>query len=122
MDEVAEAFTATIPHNGHLITIESEYLDFFKQIAKERNTKVIVADNSRISEDFLREFDYMVFPDNASLALAVAEALGIDEKTAFRGMLNAHPDPGPCGSPNSEIASSQLSLSMALLQTTRHRR
>ena len=36
----------------------------------------------------------MVFPDNASLALAVAEALGIDEKTAFRGMLNAHPDPG----------------------------
>ncbi|CAH0152022.1 MULTISPECIES: poly-gamma-glutamate synthase PgsB [Peribacillus] len=94
MDEVAEAFTATIPYNGHLITIESEYLDFFKKIAKERNTKVIVADNSRISEDFLREFDYMVFPDNASLALAVAEALGIDEKTAFRGMLNAHPDPG----------------------------
>lgn len=36
----------------------------------------------------------MVFPDNASLALAVAEALGIDEETAFRGMLNAHPDPG----------------------------
>ncbi|MED3324668.1 poly-gamma-glutamate synthase PgsB [Bacillus thuringiensis] len=94
LDEVAEAFTATIPHNGHLVTIESEYLDYFKKVAGERNTKVIVADNSRISEGFLRKFDYMVFPDNASLALAVAEALGIDEETAFRGMLNAHPDPG----------------------------
>jgi gamma-polyglutamate synthase len=94
LDQVAEAFTSTIPYNGHLITIKSEYLEFFKKIAEERNTKVIVADNSRISEEFLKKFDYMVFPDNASLALAVAEVLGIDEKTAFRGMLNAHPDPG----------------------------
>ena len=39
LDEVAEAFTATIPYNGHLITIESEYLEFFKEIAKERNRK-----------------------------------------------------------------------------------
>ncbi|MBS4190475.1 poly-gamma-glutamate synthase PgsB [Bacillus sp. FJAT-49705] len=94
LDEVAKAFTATIPYNGHLITIESEYLELFNQIAAERNTKVVVADNSKIPEKFLRQFDYMVFPDNASLALAVAEALGIDEETAFRGMLNAHPDPG----------------------------
>lgn len=36
----------------------------------------------------------MVFPDNASLALAVAEALDIPDEVAFRGMLNAHPDPG----------------------------
>ncbi|EOP91879.1 capsule biosynthesis protein CapB [Bacillus cereus HuB4-4] len=36
----------------------------------------------------------MVFPDNASIALAVAEAMGIDEETAFCGMLNAQPDPG----------------------------
>ncbi|KMY54118.1 capsule biosynthesis protein CapB [Bacillus sp. FJAT-27231] len=94
LDQVAEAFTATIPYNGYLITIESEYLDFFRKVAEERNTKVILADNSKISEEFLRQFDYMVFPDNASLALAVAEALGIDQETAFRGMLNAHPDPG----------------------------
>ncbi len=94
LDEVADAFTSTIPYNGHLVTIESEYLPLFKKIAAERNTKVIVADNAKVTEDFLRKFDYMVFPDNASLALGVAEALGIDEETAFRGMLNAHPDPG----------------------------
>ncbi|TKJ03275.1 poly-gamma-glutamate synthase PgsB, partial [Bacillus cereus] len=94
LDEVATAFTATIPYNGHLITIESPYLDYFKEIAKERNTKVIVADNSKVSEDYLKKFDYMVFPDNVSIALAVAEAIGVDEETAFRGMLNAQPDPG----------------------------
>ncbi|PFB77098.1 poly-gamma-glutamate synthase PgsB [Bacillus thuringiensis] len=94
LDEVATAFTATIPYNGHLITIESSYLDYFKEIAKERNTKVIVADNSKVSEDYLKKFDYMVFPDNVSIALAVAEAIGVDEETAFRGMLNAQPDPG----------------------------
>lgn len=94
LDEVAQAFTATIPYDGHLVTIESPYLEYFKEIAKERNTKVTVADNSRISEEYLRKFDYMIFPDNASIGLAVAEALGIDEETALRGMLQAQPDPG----------------------------
>lgn len=92
--QVAEAFTATIPYNGHLIVSEGEYVQFFKREAHKRNTIVHVADDSRIPEKFLHKFDYMVFPQNASLALAVAEAIGIDEETAFRGMLNAHPDPG----------------------------
>ncbi|MCA1048612.1 MULTISPECIES: poly-gamma-glutamate synthase PgsB [Priestia] len=94
LDEVAEAFLATIPYQGHLITVDGPYLEYFKTAAAKRRTKVIVADNSRITDEFLRKFDYMVFPDNASLALAVAEALDIPEEIAFRGMLNAHPDPG----------------------------
>ncbi|MGF9773411.1 poly-gamma-glutamate synthase PgsB [Priestia aryabhattai] len=94
LDEVAEAFLATIPYKGHLITVDGPYLEYFKTVAAKRRTKVIVADNSRITDEFLKKFDYMVFPDNASLALAVAEALDIPEEVAFRGMLNAHPDPG----------------------------
>src|SRR5699024_10353149 len=94
LNEIAEALTATIPYNGHLITISGPYLEFFKKIAEERQTKVIVADNSKISEEFLSEFSYVVFPDNASIALAVAEALEIPEDIAFKGMLNSNPDPG----------------------------
>lgn len=94
LDDVAEAFTATIPYDGHLIVSEGPYVEYFKQEASKRNTKVIVANNSKISDSFLRKFDYMVFPENASLSIAVAEALGIDENTAYRGMLNAQPDPG----------------------------
>ena len=94
LDQIAQAFGTTIPYNGFLITIDCAYTDYFKQIAKERNTKVIIADNSKITDEYLAKFDYMIFPDNASLALAVGEALGIDEETCFKGMLNAHPDPG----------------------------
>ncbi|MDQ0555136.1 poly-gamma-glutamate synthase PgsB/CapB [Paeniclostridium ghonii] len=94
LDQVAQAFTTTIPYNGYLVTVDGMYTEYFKRIAKERNTKVIVADNSKISEDFLSKFDYMVFPENVSLALAVGEALGIDKEICLRGMLNAHPDPG----------------------------
>lgn len=94
LDEVAQAFVATIPHNGHVIVNESPYIEFFRREAEKRGSTLIVCDNSRISEQFLKSFEYMVFPDNASLALAVADAMGIDEKTAFRGMLNAPPDPG----------------------------
>jgi gamma-polyglutamate synthase len=94
LKEVADAFTATIPYNGHLIVSDGPFVPFFKRVARERGTQVHVADNSRIPEKFLRQFDYMIFPENAALALAVAEALGIDEETAFRGMLKARPDPG----------------------------
>lgn len=94
LDEVAEAFVATIPRDGHLIITNDQYADYYTKMAKQRNTKVIIADNSKISEAYLRSFEYMVFPDNASLALAVAEAIGVSEEVAFRGMLNAPPDPG----------------------------
>ena len=94
LDEVAEAFISTIPYDGHLIISEGPYVELYKAEAEKRNTKVIVADNNRIKDSFLKQFDYMVFPENASLALAVAEALDIPEETAFRGMLKAQPDPG----------------------------
>ena len=31
LDEIADAFTATIPYNGHLIITQSPYADFFKK-------------------------------------------------------------------------------------------
>lgn len=94
LDQVAQAFSSTIPYNGYLITVDGKYRKYFEDIAKDRNTKVIIGDNSKISQEFLSEFDYMVFPDNASLALAVGQALGIDTETCFRGMIKANPDPG----------------------------
>ena len=30
LDEVAQAFTATIPYDGHLVTIEGPYLEYYK--------------------------------------------------------------------------------------------
>ncbi|WP_371925975.1 poly-gamma-glutamate synthase PgsB [Halobacillus sp. A5] len=94
LEEVAESFGNAIPYDGDLIVNESPYVPHFREIAAERNTKVHVCDTSLISEDFLKKFEYMVFPENAALALAVADILGIDHETACQGMLEAWPDPG----------------------------
>ncbi len=61
---------------------------------KERNTKVIIADNSKITDEYLRKFEYMVFPDNASLALMWLKHSELMKKQHLKGMLNAPPDPG----------------------------
>lgn len=94
LDEVAEAFTATIPYNGKLIVMKDDYTDFFKKEADKRNTETIVVDRDEVEESLLREFDYIVFPDNVAIAMGVAEAVGANTDTALKGMLNAPPDSG----------------------------
>ena len=104
LDEIALAFTVTIPYNGILVLGASDYTHYFTKIAKERNTKVYVADESKIPEGYLDRFNYAVFPNNVAVPLALAEALGIDYEEALEGILTAPPDPGiatvnPVGAP-----------------------
>ena len=93
-DEIALAFSETIPYNGYLVVDNGPYVEYFNGICKQRNTKLVVADNSKIPEGLIKKFKYTIFEDNISLALAVAEILDIDKETAFEGMLQANPDPG----------------------------
>ncbi|MDR0492082.1 MAG: poly-gamma-glutamate synthase PgsB [Nitrososphaerota archaeon] len=94
LDEVARAFSRTIPYNGQLITIKNKYADFFTRVAKERNTEITFADTKEIPEGYLNKFNYILFPENIALGLAVAKALKISKKIALDGMLKAAPDPG----------------------------
>lgn len=94
LKDVADSFSEAIPYNGDLIVNESSFIPYFKQMARQRNTKIHICDTTAVSEDFLKEFEYMVFPENAALALSVADVLDIDHETARRGMLKAWPDPG----------------------------
>ncbi len=107
LDEIALAFTVTIPYNGILVLGSSDYTEYFSKIAKERGTKVFVADESKIPEGYLDKFNYAVFPNNVAVPLALAEALGIDREEALAGILTAPPDPGiatvnPVGDPANE--------------------
>ena len=95
LDEIALAFTVTIPYNGILVLGSSDYTEYFSKIAAERNTKVFVADESKIPEGYLDKFNYAVFPNNVAVPLALA------------GILTAPPDPGiatvnPIGDPANE--------------------
>ena len=92
--EIAYAFAKTIPYNGLAVIPDCEFTPYFKRVAKGRNTKCFVTNDAEISQDFLKKFDYRLFEHNCSVALAVARALEIPDEVAFRGMLNAHPDPG----------------------------
>lgn len=94
LDFIAESFTATIPQNGTLVVGDSPYNDYFRQEAGKRNSWILIADEKEIPDGYLEKFSYIVFPENIAIALAVAKALNIDQDTALRGMLNAHPDPG----------------------------
>lgn len=94
LDEVAEAFTATIPYNGKLIVMKDDYTEFFKKEADKRNTETIVVDKDEVEESLLRDFGYIVFPDNVAIAMGVAKAVGANTDTALKGMLNAPPDSG----------------------------
>jgi gamma-polyglutamate synthase len=94
LDDVAETFTHSIPYRGYLIITEGPYAQYYKQIARARRTKVVVANPSKVPEGFIKQFDYMVFPEHVALTLAVAEALGIAKQAALEGMLKrGQPDP-----------------------------
>lgn len=94
MDQIAQAFVTTIPYNGKLIINEGPYTEYFSRIARERKTEVFVADESKIPEGYLDRFNYVIFPNNVAIPLAVAEAMGIDKQIALDSMLKANPDPG----------------------------
>ncbi|QAS52167.1 poly-gamma-glutamate synthase PgsB [Halobacillus litoralis] len=94
LDDIAEAFSSTIPENGYLIIPETPYQKYFEKIARRKNTVVVVAEESWIEEEYLQEFPFMIFPQNAALAMAVADILGIKRQVAMEGMLNAPVDPG----------------------------
>lgn len=92
--QIAEAFGKTIPYNGYLVIPPTTYQRYFNKIAKSRGSKVIVADVDAIDEQYLTEFPFMMFAENAALGLAVADILDIDKEVALKGMLNAPVDPG----------------------------
>lgn len=93
LDDVAEAFTSTIPSGGQLIVTDGPYRDEFRRVARQRGTTVTVADVDAVSAAYLQKFDYLVFPEHVAIGLAFAEAVGVDRETALAGMLAAEPDP-----------------------------
>ncbi|MGN0422549.1 MAG: poly-gamma-glutamate synthase PgsB [Lachnospiraceae bacterium] len=92
--QIAEAFSETIPYNGSVVIPDCEFTDLFIQIAEERHTKYYIIDDSEITQEYIDSFEYKLFDHNCAVALAAARALGIPDDIAYRGMLKAHPDPG----------------------------
>lgn len=96
LEEIADSMSVTIPANGVLITGESRphLQERLRHNAVKRGSRFIYADPRRVLDEDLQGFDYLQFKDNVATGLVVADLLGIDRRTALRGMWKSVPDVG----------------------------
>jgi poly-gamma-glutamate synthase PgsB/CapB len=96
LEEIADSMSVTIPYNGVLITGESRphLQERLRRTAERRGSRFIYADPRRVLDEDLQRFDYLQFKDNVATGLVVADLLGIDRRTALRGMWKSVPDVG----------------------------
>lgn len=94
VEDVAESLANTVPRGGELFTAEKQYFDILKERADKRNSSIHLAEGHVISDAEMRGFSYLEHKDNVALALTVCEHLGVDRKSAIKGMQDANPDPG----------------------------
>lgn len=88
LNEVAGALSLTIPNKGVLFTADSNYIDYFRLAAEEKDSVAF------LPEQFEEDLSYIDFKDNVSLALAVCQYLGVQRDIALEGMRNYRKDPG----------------------------
>ena len=98
LSEIAHSLCEFIPSNSVLVCGEQnpKLVRIIKKRAKEKNTRVVRPENNLFNnhEKILEQISYIEHRENIALALKVAEVVGIDKKTAVRGVLNSKPDPG----------------------------
>lgn len=88
INSIIKALGSTIPINGTLFTADDNAYSFYKKLEEEYNTKVFLANEKNLN---FRRID---FEENVSLACAVCNYLGVDNKTSITGMRSYKKDPG----------------------------
>ena len=94
LKEVAAALSSTIPANNHFFTAENRIYPFFEKIAVNKKCVPHQSDANDVSSEEMEGFSYIEHKENVALALAVCQHLGVDRKTALKGMYAAVPDEG----------------------------
>jgi len=95
--DVAMALAGTTPIDAKLFTAEERHLPAFEYASRDRGTKLVAVSPQEITlvtDQEMQGFSYVEHKENVALALSVCADLGIDRKTALRGMWKATPDPG----------------------------
>lgn len=96
LPEIARSLMSTCPVNGTLITSEqnAEILEIMDAVASENGTRLIVSDPNRVTDDEVEAFGYIAFKENITIALTIADIVGVPRDVAMKGMIDAAPDPG----------------------------
>ncbi|MFN3257223.1 MAG: poly-gamma-glutamate synthase PgsB [Ilumatobacter sp.] len=96
LPEIARSLLSTCPTNGILVTSEQnpEILAIMSDVARSKGSRLIVGDPERVTDDEVNAFDYIAFKENITIALTIADIIGIPRDVAMKGMVDAAPDPG----------------------------
>lgn len=94
LEDVARSLSRGMPVGGVCVTAEDDLFDVLKQEADRRHCRLVYADPGSVLDEEMEGFEYFTFKENVAIALAVAQALGIDRGGALEGMWAAAPDPG----------------------------
>jgi poly-gamma-glutamate synthase PgsB/CapB len=94
LPEIAGALGNTIPRNQHLFTSETQTFFKLQEISKKQNAVPHSADAKSVTDEEMKEFNYIEHKENVALAISVCDHLGIDRKVALQGMYKAIPDAG----------------------------
>lgn len=95
--DVALALAGTTPVHGKLFTADKKHLSVFVNACRDRGAQLIAVgedEAAAIKDEEMERFSYLEHKENVALALRVCLDLGIDRKTALKGMWKAAPDPG----------------------------
>ncbi|MET7395265.1 poly-gamma-glutamate synthase PgsB [Dactylosporangium sp. NPDC005572] len=94
LDDVARSLSLSMPAGGVCVTAERDRLAILRKEAAKRDCRLIAVDPESVSDAEMAGFGWITFKENVAIALAVAELLGVDRRSALAGMWDAPPDPG----------------------------
>ena len=92
--DVARALSNTVPEHAEFFSAEQEFFPVFAHQAQKSGTRAHQTRAETVSDEEMKGFSYVEHKENAALALAVCEALGVERQAALQGMHRALPDPG----------------------------
>lgn len=87
LENVAIALGNVMPQNGYFIIGEEKFLDYYTELGRQRNTKVLLAE--KLDEDLGIDFK-----ENVEIALEICKLFGVDKKSALERMKKYKKDPG----------------------------
>jgi gamma-polyglutamate synthase len=94
LDDVARSLSRSMPVGGICVTAEKERLPILQKEADKRKCRLIAVDPDSVTDAEMQQFGWITFKENVAIAMAVAELLGVDRRSALQGMWDAPPDPG----------------------------
>ncbi len=92
--DVAVSLAGTVPRRSHLFHAEGRFAGYFVERARRAGSSCTEATASEVPSDIMDGFQYVEFPENVALALAVCDAAGVRRDRALTAMFDVSPDVG----------------------------